>query len=52
LGDGGEGLIAAIADRQIEVVAFQHLLEAKKNVRVVFDDEDFGFHFKRVSRAD
>jgi len=42
-GDGVDGFVAAIADGDVKAVAAQNLFEAEEDVRIVFDDEDFGF---------
>src|SRR6185312_12608191 len=45
LGDAIEGAVAAVAGGDIEAFAFEDFFEAQQDVRVVFDDENFGFHF-------
>jgi hypothetical protein len=42
--DSAKGLIAAIANGDVKAIALQDLLQAEKDVRVVFDDQNSGAH--------
>ncbi len=47
-GAGLHRLVAAVAHGNLETVALEHFFQAQQDVRVVFHDEDFGFHFFQV----
>jgi hypothetical protein len=38
------GLVSAVADRDIEIFAPQDFFEAEQDMRIIFDNEDFCFH--------
>ena len=43
-GEGGHGLVASIANCHFETVALEDFFQAEKDVGIVFDNQDFGFH--------
>src|SRR5262249_4328224 len=46
LADGIKRVIAAMAGRDLEALAFENLLQTERNVRVVFDDQNSCFQFQ------
>jgi len=50
LGYSVDGFVATIADGHVKAVPFHDFFESEEDVRIIFNDENSGFH--RVSHAD